>query len=74
MPCSVSKEEEEFYEKSNNKKLYGLKELSSRITERVACELSRLIEDAGFQSKLSSVAVKWIERHKEEDAKRGAKK
>ena len=70
MPCSVSKEEEEFYEKASNKKLYGLAELESRITERVACELAKLIEDSGLGAKLSPVAKKWIAIHKEKDAKR----
>lgn len=70
MPCSISKEEEEYYEKSGNQTLYGISELESRITERVACELATLIDDSGLSAKLSPVAKKWIEIHKEKDAKR----
>lgn len=70
MPCTVTKEEEEYYEKESNEKEYGVSELSSRITERVACELSRLIEDAGMQCRLSNVAKKWIENHKAKDLAR----
>jgi hypothetical protein len=70
MPCSVSKEEEEYYEKARNERLYGSSDLTSRITERVACELSQIIEAHGLAEKLSPVATKWIKLHKEEDAKR----
>lgn len=47
MPCAVSKEEKEFYEKEDNRKAYGVAELMSRITETVACELSRILETKG---------------------------
>jgi len=70
MPCAVTKGEEEYYERASNEKLYGVSELNSRITERVACELSKLVEEAGLEGKLSKVAAKWIEVHKEKDAKR----
>lgn len=70
MPCTVTKAEEEYYERAKNEKLYGEKELTGRITERVACELANLIESRGLSGELSSVASKWIEIHKQEDLSR----
>ena len=71
MPCSVSQQEQEHYERKANAETYGQSELTARITETVACELSRLVEKHGIQSELSTMATKWIEIHKAADAERG---
>jgi len=74
MPCTVSKEEEEWYEKEGNKKLYGVADLDDRITERVACELAKVLEQNNMLYLLTPVALKWIEKHKKEDKRRAKKK
>lgn len=73
MPCVVTQEEEDYYNKLSNLKNYGLSELTSRITVRVACELSKIIEKHNLTSELSPTAIKWIEKHKEEDANESQK-
>ena len=70
MPCRVTEAEEEYYEKEVNTERYGLSELDRNITVRVACELAKLVEAEGLDSKLSPVAKKWIKLHKAEDAER----
>lgn len=72
MPCSVSRSEEEYYQRAINEKKYGISELDSRITERVACELAKLIESAGLESQISGVAKTWVKIHKEKDEDRCA--
>jgi len=67
MPCTVSREEQKHYERSENKKIYGVSELGGRIATRVACELVDLIAEAGLEKNLSPIAKKWIENHKRED-------
>jgi len=74
MPCTISKEEEEWYEKKGNKKLYGVADLDERITERVACELAKVLEQNNMLHLLTPVAVKWIKKHKKEDKQRAKKK
>lgn len=70
MPCSVSREEELWYEQDANHKLYGIRDVDRRISQRVACEMAQLIEALGASDQLSKVAAKWIEHHKAEDASR----
>lgn len=74
MPCSVSQEEQDHYEREGNRKLYGKADLSSRITETVACELSKLIVKHGLQDQVSKMASIWIGEHNKKDAKRNASK
>lgn len=70
MPCVITKEEEEFYEKDSNRRIFGEFDLSSRITTRVACEFAKILEKNGLLNQVSSVGLKWIEQHKKEDEKR----
>jgi len=70
MPCVVTRDEEIWYEKQGNKKIYGKEELNSRISTRVACELAKIIEENNLSDKLSNISRIWIERHKAEDNKR----
>lgn len=71
MPCAITQEEQEFYEKQSNLEKYGVNDLTGRITTTVACELSKIIERHGLQTELSPMALKWIEKHKIEDETRG---
>lgn len=73
MPCSVSKEEEAFYERQGNERIYGESDLTDRITTRVACELAQIIKSLGAESRLSPVAQKWIKVHEKEDEARNEK-
>lgn len=70
MPCSITQDEKDYYEREKNRKEYGVAELTHRITTAVACELAKLIEDQGLQGRLSPMAQKWIRLHAEEDAAR----
>lgn len=70
MPCVVTQAEEEYYEREDNFKKFGERELDSRITTRVACEMGKLLKELGADSQLSEVAKKWLEHHEKEDAKR----
>lgn len=69
MPCSVTKGEMEYYEKEANLKKYGVAELSGRVAESVACELSKLLT-ADQLAELTPMAVKWIRLHAAKDAQR----
>lgn len=73
MPCTVSKEEQEWYEKEDNKKKYGVADLDDRITTAVACELVRLLRANGLLDQCSVMARKWIKQHDKEDRQRGKK-
>ncbi len=70
MPCVVTKEEEEWYEREGNKKEYGVADLDDRITTTVACELAKILEKHGLLNECSAVANKWIKKHKKEDRER----
>jgi hypothetical protein len=70
MPCAVTQEEIDYYNKQSNLKEYGVSELSGRITTTVACELSRVIETHGLSGELSELSLKWIENHKRQDSSR----
>lgn len=67
MPCTISQEDEEYYEKCSNKELYGIMEVDSKILERVSCELAHVIQESGLEHKLSTLAKKWIQVHNEKD-------
>lgn len=70
MPCAISRQEEEEYERAANLKHYGVADLDHRITTTVACELARVLSAAGLVQQLSPMACAWIVRHAAEDAKR----
>ncbi len=70
MPCAVSKEEKEYYERQLNEERYGVKDLSHRIVTTVACELFKALSEEQHAG-LSKMAQKWIAIHKQEDATRG---
>lgn len=70
MPCVVTREEAEWYEKKWNHEKYGVHALDGRIMETVACELAHLIEKHGLKKELSKMAKKWILEHNKADKKR----
>jgi hypothetical protein len=74
MPCTVTRQEAEYYEREANKKKFGVDDLDERITEAVACELARAFEKASLnlssKPRLSKMTRKWIELHKESDKQR----
>lgn len=83
MPCTVSREEAESYEREANQKKFGVADLNERIAEAVACELARVYEKmchdhtvgrclipGRAKPRLSKMTRKWIELHKEADKQR----
>lgn len=70
MPCTVQPWEQEQYEKEENKEVYGVAKLTDRITESVACEMGRMLEEAGLLGNASKMAQKWYSLHKKKDRKR----
>lgn len=74
MPCVVTREEEEYWERGENKKDYGVADLDSRITTTVACELAKILEKHGLMGECSAMAKKWVKKHKKEDRERSKRK
>jgi len=70
MPCTMSKEEEEYYERYHNMGLYGEGWTNAQLTEAVACALAKELEAAGLLSKMPGYVQGWIEAHKRRDAER----
>ncbi len=70
MPCSISDDEARYYEKEHNEKLYGKRELTSRINATVACELGKLVKEHGLLPHVSDLARKWLGYHEKEDEER----
>ncbi len=74
MPCSVSRAEEQAFEMMDNEKKYGSRELTSRITTRVACELGevlrRIVGGPKLEWLISDLAIKWLKIHAKEDEAR----
>lgn len=73
MPCVVTQEEKEYYEREDNKEKFGVPELTARINTTVACEMGALIKRLGKLDELSPMAQKWLELHEAEDRKRDHK-
>ncbi len=69
MPRATGQGQREFYEKRYNLETFGVEELSERITESVACELSRLLTTEQVQA-LSQMSQKWLAHHAAIDAQR----
>lgn len=72
MPCAVSQEEKDYYERKVNFEKFGAKELNHRITESVCCEVACLLTNKQVE-KLSSMARKWIDHHHKRDNERTQK-
>lgn len=70
MPCSVSDDEIEFYEKNSNSEKYGISDTDERITETVACFLSQLIKKHSLEYELPLYVSKWIEEHELKNSNR----
>lgn len=69
MPCTISRDEELYYEQSHNLRAYGVEWTNARLTEAVACELARTLTEEQ-KAGLPKWALGWIEAHKQRDAER----
>jgi len=74
MPCSVSREEQQYYEEQDemrkNLQTYGVRSLTTRIAETAACELADALESGEPLGSLSELTQKWVRIHREEDKRR----
>lgn len=66
MPCTISKEEELWYELEGNKKKYGIRETTDIILTKVACDLAQCFPPSEL-TKLNKLTLKWIKEHKKQD-------
>jgi hypothetical protein len=69
MPCSVSREEELWYETEGNFKDYGKKVTNLHLINAVACELADLVCKNKLESSLSRMSLTWLQKHQQEDLK-----
>ena len=71
MPCTLQPWEEEFEEKEDNKRKFGLRMDDQRLTEEVACRAARFIKTQGLLKKAPPLVQKWWALHEEWDRKQG---
>jgi hypothetical protein len=67
MPCTISKEEVEWYEKEENQKTFGLKLTDDDILEEVACAACRTLQQLGKLYLAPKLVQKWWELHTKKD-------
>ena len=67
MPCSVSREEELWYETNGNFEKYGKKVTNLQLTNAVACELADILRKHNLINSLSKMSQRWVMNHEESD-------
>lgn len=71
MPCSVSQEEIDFYNRRANEEKYGVAWTDKEITTEVCCYLARLLTNKGLLEEAPPYVKGWIISHKRDDEKSG---
>jgi hypothetical protein len=70
MPCSVSREEQIYYDKESNREIYGRFITTSELRMEVACDALKVLRDLNGLDKINPVTRKWFEIHEERDKTR----
>lgn len=70
MPCTVSREEIEFYEKQENNEQFGMNITTHEMTTAVACALGKKLHELGALDGMPAYVKVWLEEHAREDRER----
>jgi len=70
MPCSISQEEIELYEKEENEKLFDKRLTDARLLEEVACQACKYMQENGTLKDAPKFIQKWFKHHQKKDRKR----
>jgi hypothetical protein len=73
MPCAVSQNEIESYERMHNIETYGVDMTHGRLVETVACHLAQMLESNTPLHEAPEFVKIWIKNHKAKDANRGTR-
>ncbi len=68
MPCTITPQEEEYYEREHNKKAFGFDGLN--IATASACAAFKKLEEQNLIGDLPKFAQLWWKNHKKEDKQR----
>lgn len=71
MPCTISKEEEEYYQKEDNKKEFGQALTNAKLLEEVACQATNFLYDNKLLDEAPPLVKKWFVAHAAKDKKAG---
>lgn len=71
MPCTITPEEERWYQKQSNKKNFGYEGTDSKLLTEVACRACTALQKAGLMKDQSELVQKWWKSHKEWDKTQG---
>lgn len=73
MPCTLTPEEERWYERDANEKQFGKRMTDADLLEEVACSACRTLAKAGKLGDAPELVQRWAKRHRIKDAKAGRK-